>query len=94
MKSEVILTGSYERKVQFSVEAATVRQEVDTAYQHLKHRVRLKGFRPGKAPRKVLEARFAPQVHADVANVLIQRGYTQALTEHALEPVSPLCRPG
>lgn len=88
MKSEVILTGSYERKVQFSVEAATVQQEVDTAYHHLKHRVRLKGFRPGKAPRKVLEARFAPQVHADVANALIQRGYTQALTEHELEPVS------
>jgi trigger factor len=88
MKSEVILSGSYERKVQFSVEAETVRQELDTAYHRLKGQVRLKGFRPGKAPRRVLEARFGSQVHADVASVLIQRGYTLALTEHELEPVS------
>jgi len=88
MKSEVIATGSYQRKIECSVPAATVKQEVETAYRMLKGRVRLHGFRPGKAPRRVLEARFGSQVHADVASTLIQRGYSQALEEHSIEPVS------
>jgi trigger factor len=88
MQIEVIAQGTYQRTLNVTVPAGTVREQVDLAYRDLGKRARLKGFRPGKAPRTVLEARFGPQVLADVASDLIQRAYSDALAEHKLEPVS------
>ncbi|MBN2800805.1 MAG: trigger factor [Deltaproteobacteria bacterium] len=88
MKVEIVSVGSYEKKIQFSVSAEMVKQEIDTYYRDLAKKVRLQGFRPGKAPRKVLEMRYGKQVQTDVANDLIQKGYTQALDENAIAPVS------
>jgi trigger factor len=88
MKLDVISVGSFQKKLAFTVPAEKVRSELDTAYRQLGQKVRMKGFRPGKAPRPVLEARYGDQVRSDVANNLIQQSYRSALTEHALEPVS------
>lgn len=87
MKVEVVKVGSFQTKLQFSVPVDSVRKELDRAYRQLGGRVRLRGFRPGKAPRKVLEARFGGEVTNDVAMTLIQRSYSQAVTEHELQPV-------
>jgi trigger factor len=84
---DVIDVGNTQKKLQFSIPASDVRQELDKAYNNLKRRVRLHGFRPGKAPRRVLEARFGTQVKDDVAATLIQQGYTDALEQKAIEPV-------
>jgi len=84
---DVISVGSCQKKLQFSIPAEKVREELDRAYRQLGHRVRLPGFRPGKAPRKVLEMRFGQQVVSDVAATLIQQGYSDAIEQHKLEPV-------
>jgi trigger factor len=87
MKVEVIPVGSYQRKLEFWYPASTVKAELDRAYRDVSGRARLSGFRKGKIPRKVLEARFGPQIHSDVATQLIQQGWSQAIDEHKLEPV-------
>ncbi|TVQ91393.1 MAG: trigger factor [Deltaproteobacteria bacterium] len=88
MNIEVIADGSYRRTLQVVVPAATVEQQLDRALRQVGGKARLRGFRPGKAPRKVIEARFGPQVAADVAADLIQDAYTKAIADHELEPVS------
>ena len=88
MQIELISEGSYRRTLKVTADALTVKKELDKAYRDLGKRARLRGFRPGKAPRKVLEARFGPQVTADVAQEIIQRAYTDGLQQHSLEPVS------
>mgnify|MGYP002821264487 FL=1 len=88
MQIELVAEGSYRRTLKVTAPAETVKKELDKAYRDLGKRARLRGFRPGKAPRKVLEARFGPQVVSDVASELIQRAYTDGLVQHALEPVS------
>ncbi len=88
MKIEIVELGSYQRKIQFSVPEDTVKAELDSAFRDLRQKVRLQGFRPGKAPRKVLEMRFGARVREDVADDLVQRGYTEAMKEHGVEPVS------
>ncbi len=87
MKIDVVADGSYRRKVQISVPASTVKAELDRAYNDLRRRVNLRGFRKGKAPRKVLEMRFGPNISADVAAQLIQQGYTDAIQGNDLDPV-------
>ena len=83
-----VTSESFVRKLQVSVPADVVRSELDKAFAQVGRTAHLRGFRKGKAPAKVLEARFGERVRVDVANVLVQRGYTAALDEHNIEPVS------
>lgn len=65
---------------------------VDTAYdrvlQRLGQRLKVEGFRPGKAPRAVVEARVGPTaLREEVIDSLIPQLVADALAEHNLEPV-------
>ena len=53
------------------VDAARVSSELSKAYANLARSARVKGFRPGKAPKKVLAHYFGPRVSADVAQRLV-----------------------
>lgn len=86
MKIDVTTEG-FQKKLAFVVPADQVRGELDEAFRKLSRTARLRGFRPGKAPRRVLEAHFGPQVRADVANNLIQSSWMQALSTQDIEPV-------
>jgi len=87
MKVDVTTVGSFQKRLAFVVPPDQVASQLDQAYKRLANKVRLAGFRPGKAPRKVLEAKFASQVEADVANDLIQQSYRSALSDHSIEPI-------
>lgn len=88
MQIEVVELGSFSRKLQFKVPADRIAQELDKAYRRIGPQAQLRGFRKGKAPRKVLEARFGPQVMSDVTQSLIQEGYSTAIRDKGIEPVS------
>lgn len=71
----------------FEIPKETVAKELDKAYNELKKKADIKGFRKGKIPRKVLENRFSKDVHADVAPRLIQDSFVEAIQEHNLNIV-------
>lgn len=64
-----------------------VAKELDKAYNELKKTAVIKGFRKGKAPRKVLENRFSKDVYADLAPRLIQEAFSEAMEEHKFNVV-------
>ncbi len=56
------------------------------AYQNTKDRYPVDGFRKGKAPRKVIEARYGEGIFfEDAVNDMFAEGYPQALDELSLE---------
>ena len=55
--------------------------ELDKAYAELKKNAKVKGFRPGKAPRSVLERIYKKEVHEDVASRLVQESLIEGLQE-------------
>ncbi|MFO7665073.1 MAG: trigger factor [Desulfobacterales bacterium] len=61
--------------------------ELDKAYENLKKTAKLKGFRPGKTPRSVLEKYFKKDVHADVSSKLIQNSFIDVVKEKELKIV-------
>jgi len=69
------------------VPAEMVGRELDSAYNEIKKTAKIKGFRPGKAPRTVLERMYRKDVHADVTSKLIQDGFIEALKETDLNVV-------
>ena len=65
----------------------TVVRELDNAYKQLKKTAKVKGFRPGKTPRSVLERMFKKDVHNDVSSKLLQDSFMEALKETDLNIV-------
>lgn len=78
-----------EKKVAFELPWTDVAPRLDRAYSNLRREVQLKGFRPGKAPRPVLERLYRDSVEDDVARELIELSLTQAIRDKQLEPVAP-----
>ena len=78
---------SVKKVLSFEIPKETVTKELDKAYNELKKKADVKGFRKGKIPRKVLENRFSKDVHSDVAPRLIQEAFLDAVKEHKLDIV-------
>ncbi|MCG8684155.1 MAG: trigger factor [Desulfobacterales bacterium] len=78
---------SVKKVLSFEIPKARITKELNKAYNELKKSADIKGFRKGKIPRKVLENRFAADVHADVAPRLIQEVFVEAIQEHDLNVV-------
>ena len=78
-----------EKRVDFEVPWRDVAPKLDKAYDQLRREARLKGFRPGKVPRSLIEKLYKPQVEDDVARELIEQSIGQAITENQIQPVAP-----
>jgi trigger factor len=76
--------------IQFDVQVAAdrVKTEVDKEYNSVAKNARVRGFRPGKAPRKVLSHVYGERVAAAVAQRLVDETFPKAVTEHKVQPVS------
>jgi trigger factor len=75
------------RKLQIVVPSTEVSAEFNKVYKDLGKRVKVKGFRPGKVPRSVLEMYYKNQVQEEVSDALVRRSLTDALQEKSLEAV-------
>jgi len=64
-----------------------VANELDLAYKNLKKTAKIKGYRPGKAPRSVLERLFKESVHSDVSSKLLQDSLVDVIREKDLKIV-------
>ncbi len=73
---------------QVQVPADQVKTEVDKAYSALQRTARVRGYRPGKAPRQVLAHLYGGRVHADVAQRLVDSTLNQVLAEKQVQPLS------
>ena len=78
-----------EKKVDFELPWADVAPKLDKAYSDLRRDVRLKGFRPGKVPRAIVERMYKRQVEDEVARELIESSLGQAIQEKQIQPVAP-----
>ena len=86
---------SIKKKVSIEISEDQVTKEVDSFYRELGRKAKIKGFRPGKVPRNILERHFKDYVKAEVVQKLVQDTYPTALSETNLHPVSnPMIDPG
>ena len=89
MKANVEEISSIKKKLSIEIPLDQVTKEVDSFYGELRKKARIKGFRPGKVPRNILERNFKDYVKAEIIQKLIQDTYPTALSEKNLHPVSP-----
>ena len=80
-------TGSgLERKITVRVPAAEIEREIDARLKRVGRTAKLKGFRPGKVPERVVRQYYGGQVRDEVLTEVIRRSYAQAIAEKKLNP--------
>jgi trigger factor len=86
MQVTVESTGTLERRMRVELPAARIEKEIETRLRSVGRTARIKGFRPGKIPEKVVRQRYGGQIRQEVLSELMQKSYTDAVVQENLNP--------
>ena len=79
---------SVKKKLSFEIPWNEVKNELDTVYKEVGKKAKIKGFRQGKIPRKVLEMHFKEHAETETINNIINKFYWQTLEEKKIFALS------
>ena len=88
IKVDVDELSPVQRKMRVELPRDKVASEFAKAYQTLSRRVRVKGFRAGKAPRSVLQGLYGDEIKGQVRSQLVEDSLGEAIKERGLQIVS------
>jgi len=77
--------GSLERRLTFSFPAENLENQVGGRLREIARGAKIKGFRPGKVPAKVIEQRFGAQVRAEILDGMLREGFSNAVRQEQLQ---------
>ncbi len=87
MKVAVEDISPVKKKLNIEIAPDSVLKEMDKAISDVAKKAKIPGFRPGKAPKAIVEKHYGEEVRSEVMNRLISDSYLKALQEHSLSPV-------
>ena len=79
------LTG-LERRMRVQVPAGRIEEKVRDRLLSVGRTAKIKGFRPGKIPNRVIRQRYGGQVRQEVLQELLQTSYSEAIAQQNLQP--------
>ena len=89
MKSSLKKLPQSQVELAFSLDPAKLEEQREIAFKKLATQVKVPGFRPGKAPRRMIEEHMNPSAPMQQAlDVILNEAYQEALKEHELTPVA------
>jgi trigger factor len=88
MNVETQETGEVERRLRIEIPTADVDAAFERVYRRLQKQARIRGFRPGKAPRAVLERYFGESAQADTFEDLVRHSLGRAIEDAQLAVVT------
>jgi trigger factor len=86
-KFDLVEVNATRKQLNVEVAGDVVDAAIERIARDYARKARIPGFRPGKAPARVIKQRFKDQILHDVAHELIPRAMDAALGERGLEPV-------
>ena len=87
MKTEVKKIDASKKEITIAVDGDVVKNKFEDVFKRIGQEAKVKGFRPGHAPRELIEKEFSGLAHEQVAKELIPELYDQALEKEALHAV-------
>jgi len=79
---------SVKKKLSLEIPWSEVKRELDEAYNMVGKKAKVKGFRPGKTPRKILEMYYKDQAEEEAISNLVSKSYSKALETNEIMAVS------
>jgi trigger factor len=89
MKAELVDVNETRKNLRVEIPTDIVNAAIDAVAQNYSRRARIPGFRPGKAPARVIKQRYKSEILHDVAHDLIANAVDDALRERGVEAVEP-----
>jgi len=86
MNVTVESTGALERRMRVEVPIERIETEVDSRLKSFGRTAKIKGFRPGKIPAKVVRQHYGKQIRQEVMGEIMQKSYSDAITQQNLRP--------
>lgn len=86
MQVSIESTGNLSRRMTVELPPEKIGQEVERRLSAMTRTVRLKGFRPGKAPLKVVKQQFESRVLQEVLSDFMRSSYQDAIAQQKLRP--------
>jgi len=88
MNVTVESTGALERRMRVELPLEPIQQQVESRLKTVGRTAKIKGFRPGKVPAKVIKQRYGKQVREEVLGEILQKSYSDAVMQQNLRPAS------
>ena len=85
MKTEVKKIDSNKREITIEVSGETIKNKFEEVFNHIAKEAKIPGFRPGHAPRDILEKKYSGHANELVMKELIPQLYNQAIDKEGLE---------
>ena len=82
-----MLVEGCKHEIEVTVPVDEITRETDRVVANIQQKVRLPGFRPGKAPANLIRAKFAHQVREDVLENLLPKYFDKRVKEEELQVV-------
>ena len=79
-------TGTLERRMRVELPAERIEKEIQSRLKSVGRTAKIKGFRPGKIPPKVVRQRYGGQIRQEVLSELMQKSYSDAVIQENLNP--------
>ena len=86
MNVTVESTGALERRMRVELPLEPIQQQVESRLKTVGRTAKIKGFRPGKVPAKVVKQRYGKQVREEVLGEILQKSYSDAVMQQNLQP--------
>lgn len=75
------------KKLSFDIPWADVKNELDSVYRKVGKKAKIRGFRPGRIPRGILEAHYREEAEEETVSNLVNRYYWETLQEKKIPVV-------
>jgi trigger factor len=87
MKVAVKKVDTLKRELHFEVPKERVSAKMEEVYKEIVRSAKIKGFRPGKAPRHIVEAEYGSLAKEETIKKIIPEAYQEGLEQEALAPL-------
>ncbi len=84
---EITDVGPCRKKIKIEIPAATVQENLGTALDTLLMRAELPGFRPGHAPKRLIEKKFGTMIRKQAKDELVGAAFNKVVQDHKLRLV-------
>jgi trigger factor len=87
MEVQVAETGPCSRTLTITVPPTLVDEHLDQMYASARQQVQVRGFRPGKVPKQLIQKRFGPAILAEAKEQMLNRFFGDACRSKEISPV-------
>ena len=88
MQVSIETTSELSRKMTVQVPEEKIQEQVTKRLKSMAGKIKLDGFRPGKAPQSLIQKRYGPGVREEVLEELTKSSFYDAVRDEKLKPVS------